>query len=101
MYGSLQTVSAQFHPEKIQEDKGNTVTQRPLMTSADAGQVMLPLERRNLRRFVALVTSEQIKNAGVDEEHRALVKRRIASGYYGRPEVERETAERLVDSLLR
>ena len=92
----LQTIQNQLHPKEVQEDKGKEVPEKPRTTSIDADRVTLSSDTRNLRRFAALAASEQIDNSGIDAEHKALVRQRIASGYYDRPEVEDEVANHVI-----
>ena len=89
-----------FHPHDIQEDKGKEAPKTRPTTSADEDKVMLSPDTRNLRRFTALATSEHIENVGIDEERLALVKQRIASGFYDRPDTTREVADRITSFLL-
>jgi anti-sigma28 factor (negative regulator of flagellin synthesis) len=93
------SIRSHFHPHDIQEDKGKEALRKPT-TSADEDEVTLSPDTQNLRRFTALATSEHIENVGIDEERLALVKQRIASGFYDRPDTIREVADRISSYLL-
>ena len=95
------TIGNHFHPPNIQEDKGKKVPTRPPTTSVDADQVALSPDSRNLGRLTALAASEHIENVGIDAQRLALVKQRIASGFYDRPEIMREIEDRITNFLLR
>lgn len=97
----LQTIQKQFHPQKIQEDKGREAPKEPTTTSSEADKVTLSTDAHNLQRFAALTASEQIDNVGIDAERQALIRQRIASGYYNRPEVEQDMVDRVVHFFYR
>lgn len=96
-----QTIKNQFHPSEIQEDKKKTSSEKPPVKSADADEVSLSKDIRNLRRFSTLATTEHIDNMGLTEKGKALIQQRIQSGYYNQAEIERETSRRVIDFLFR
>jgi anti-sigma28 factor (negative regulator of flagellin synthesis) len=92
-------IRSHLHPHDIQEDKGKEAPRKPT-TSAGEDKVTLSPDTQNLRRFTALATSEHIETIGIDEERLALVKQRIAAGFYDQPDTVREVADR-ISSYLR
>lgn len=88
------SIRSHLHPHDIQEDKGKDAPRKPT-TSDHEDKVTLSPDTQNLRRFTALATSENIETIGIDEERLALVKQRIAAGFYDQPDTIREVADRI------
>jgi hypothetical protein len=97
----IQTPRSNLHPLENQEDKEKPTAQESQLEFVGLDKVTLSPEITKTRQYATLATSEQIENMDIDEKRRALIAQRVASGFYSQPEIERETAAKVVGFPVR
>jgi len=93
----LQPTHSNLNPLENKEDKEKPTARESQSASSDPDKVTLSPEITKTRQYATLATSEQIENMDIDEKRRALIAQRVASGFYSQPEIERETAAKVVN----
>jgi len=92
----LRIVQSQLHPKKIQEDNEKLARGKQQEAAQDRDEIAMSEEARQSRRLAALTTSEKIEIENLSEDRQRMIRQRIASDFYGKPEIEREIVERML-----